>query len=847
LLERKGLSFGADTNASTGFDATVYKLDLPQNSPDLLDTALMLMRETASELTLAEDAVERERGVLLAEMRDRRTYQLKNLEDQIAFITPGARYANRLPFGTEDVLKQASAEDIRGYYTREYVPTNTVLVVIGDYDPHMVETEIRRYFSSWKAAPRPAPATAGPVDIMAQGQSDIYLDPSLPERIRIARNLAWDGRVTNTAQWRQKLLSRIGYAIINRRLAALAREADPPFKGAGFGTSDVFEDGRTTSLVIDTVAGGWKRGMEASVPVWHAGITHGFTESEVAEEMARLRTAYENAAAGEQTRSNRALFNEVTGWLEDGTIAESPSDRLMRFENFTPSVTPAAVLTALRQDSSALTAPLIRFEGKGAPEGGRDALRSVWEEAMAIPVSPPEIRDIPVFGYTDFGPAGKITTDRVDARLGIREIRFSNGVRLNLKPTNLRADRISFRLSLDGGNLLNTVENPLETTLVPMLPAGGLGKHSLDELTTILAGHTASLNVSNGTDDFLMSGTTTPRDLELQLQLLAAGLTDPGYRREGEVRFYRSLPDYFARMNATATSALSSNISAILSDNDPRFTIASQPDYEALTFAAMQPLVGDRLKNGAIEIGLVGDFDEAKAIDLVARTLGTLPEREPEFLPREAARERKFTPDRSQRTLYHDGESDTSLVYYVWPTADNRSQKETVHMSVLERVINLSLMESLREGLGMAYSPSVNSSMSQNWRDYGTFSISVSVRPDEIGKTENAINTIIENMRTQPVSADLLSRATRPLIEGYDNALKSNPGWLSLVDRAQSESDRIDRYKSTRAILETVSAGDLASLAQKYLVPGQAVIVHVLPRPESDRKQAGQTVVSTTD
>ncbi|MFV0645499.1 MAG: M16 family metallopeptidase, partial [Sphingomonadaceae bacterium] len=186
LLERKGLSFGADTNASTGFDATVYKLDLPQNSPDLLDTALMLMRETASELTLAEDAVDRERGVLLAEMRDRRTYQLKNLEDQIAFITPGARYANRLPFGTEDVLKQASAEDIRGYYAREYVPANTVLVVIGDYDPHMVETEIRRYFSGWKAAPRPAPATAGPVDIMAQGQSDIYLDPSLPERIRIA-------------------------------------------------------------------------------------------------------------------------------------------------------------------------------------------------------------------------------------------------------------------------------------------------------------------------------------------------------------------------------------------------------------------------------------------------------------------------------------------------------------------------------------------------------------------------------------------------------------------------------------------------------------------------------------
>ena len=100
LLEREGLAFGADTNASTSFEQTTYMLDLPRADPALLGTALMLMRETASELTFDPQAVTRERGVVLSERRDRNTWQLRNLEAQMAFLNPGARYARRLPIGT---------------------------------------------------------------------------------------------------------------------------------------------------------------------------------------------------------------------------------------------------------------------------------------------------------------------------------------------------------------------------------------------------------------------------------------------------------------------------------------------------------------------------------------------------------------------------------------------------------------------------------------------------------------------------------------------------------------------------------------------------------------------------
>src|SRR5687767_14620512 len=146
LLERNGLAFGADTNASTGFEQTQYKLDLPRNDPKLLDTALMLMRETVSELKFDEEAVARERGVVLSELRDSLTYARRNLEDQLEFLYPEATYPKRLPIGVPQTLNAATGASLRAYWEREYTPTDTSIVVVGDFDPALVEAKILAEF-----------------------------------------------------------------------------------------------------------------------------------------------------------------------------------------------------------------------------------------------------------------------------------------------------------------------------------------------------------------------------------------------------------------------------------------------------------------------------------------------------------------------------------------------------------------------------------------------------------------------------------------------------------------------------------------------------------------------------
>jgi zinc protease len=829
LLERLGLAFGADTNAETAFDYTQYKLDLPRAEESLLDTALMLMRETAGELLFDPDAVERERGVLLAERRDRTTFALRNAADQIEFMFPGSRFAARFPLADREDVATASAATLKGFWQRTYVPEKTTLVVIGDFDPAMVEAKIRARFGDWRAADGEPQPDAGPSDPTYADATDIYLDPALDEQVIAFRNGPWIDEPDTRAQRKTALLRALGYAVISRRMQLLAQSEDPPFRSAGVGTGDVFETARQTSLTVNAIEGQWQRGLTTAVTEYRRALEHGFSEAELAEQVAQLRTAYENAAAGAATRSNVAFAGVAIGLTRSERVPVSPSEQLAIFEEAVATATPASVLSAVREHALPLDDALLRYQGRAAPEGGDAALRTAFDAAIAAPVAPPEQASAIPFGYTDFGTPGTVVEDKTDEALGIRTLRFANGVMLNLKKTPLESDRIRIAVSIDGGQFLDTREEPLATALTGLLAAGGLGKHSLSELQTILAGRTVDAGFGAQTDAFRVAGVTTPRDLELQLQLVTAFLTDPGYRTEAVTRYRNSLPDFFARVDATPGSALGNRSGGVLSDNDPRFTLQPQAAYAALDFAQLRAAIGDRLAKGAIEVALVGDIDEPRAIELVGATLGALPAREAAFGDYDANNDRAFTADRSRRVLRHTGGADQALVQQAWPTEDYTDVVADSTLTLLRAVMEIAITEELREALGKTYTPNVANAQSRHYPGYGTFSITATVEPGEIDATSAAMRATVERLRAAPVDADLFQRARQPLLERLDNLLKTNAGWMSLVDRAQSQPDTIERYREAKARYQALTPADVQAMAARYLDPAQAVEIVILP------------------
>ncbi|WP_225204578.1 M16 family metallopeptidase [Novosphingobium huizhouense] len=828
LLERSGLAFGADTNAQTGFEHTLYMLDLPRNDPRLLDTALMLMRETASELRFDPQAVARERGVVLSELRDGQGYALDNLKDQLAFFYPRATYRNRLPIGTVQTLEAATADRLKAFWAREYVPAKATLVVVGDFDPAVVEAAIRARFDSWRAAPVAPRPDQGQVLPRQKGASDVWVDAPLSERVTASRHGRWIDEPDTIATRRANLLRQIGYGAINRRFVRLTRQVAPPFRGAGFGTSEVFKIGRTTNLIVDTEDGGWARGLATAAQVLDEALRQGFTEAEVAEQLAIVRTGIENAAASADTRSNGALVAAALALVRDEQVPTTPQSALDRFNAFAPSITPAAVLAALKDEALPLRDPLLRFQGRTPPKGGAAALRKAWNHAreQADPRAASAVGGS--FAYGDFGPAGAVVADATDPAFGIRTIRFANGVRLNLKRTTIETDRIQVRLSLDGGELLETREDPTAVELTSVLAMGGLGKHSQDELQTLLAGRSVFNGIAASGETFLASGTTTRRDLALELQLLAATITDPGYRPEAEVLFRQNMTNFFARRDATPGLALANELSAILTDNDPRFTLQSEETYQKLTFEDLRRRIADPFAHGAIELALVGDFDEAQAIDLVARTFGALPPRAAEFAPREAARERHFTARRDLVVIRHKGAANQAIVRLVWPTTDDGDALETLRLELLQEVAGIEVTDTVRERLGKSYSPGASSAMSRVYRGWGTFTLNASVDVADIAATRAAFAETVQGLLAAPVDADVLQRARAPMLERLDNALKGNGGWMALAERAQSRPDRLDRFARARARLSAITPAELQATARKWL-GARPVTVLVLP------------------
>lgn len=837
LLEREGLAFGADTNASTGFDRTEYKLDLPRTDPELLGTALMLMRETVSELTISPEAVERERGVILSERRVRNGYALKNIIDSLEFGYPDARLSTRIPIGTLETLEAATAEGLRGFWEREYVASDTIMVVVGDYDPSLVEQEIKTRFSDWTAKPSEEQPLSGPVDFDDRGRTGIYLDPALTESIAILRHGPYLEKLDTVEQRRKYLLRNIGQNIVSRRLQRLLRTEDPPFRGASMSTSDFFKEARTTQITVSTVEGQWVRGLNAAIDEYRRAMQHGFTEAEIAEQVSNLRTSFQNSVSNAGTRSNGSFVGEATTISRGDRVPDAPREALDRFNAVVPTITPGAVLEEFRAEALDLTDPLIRFSGKSAPEGGEAALREAVSKAFAREVSPPEDNGVTEFGYTDFGEPGAIVSDIKTADYDIRTLRFANGVMLNLKPTDLADDRVSVRVAIDGGQMLSTRANPNATELTSLLTSGGLGKHSIDELQSILAGKSVSGSFSAGDEYFISSATTTPRDLELQMQLLAAFVTDPGYRAEGLGPWRKSLEDFYARLGKTPVSAYSEAQYARLTDNDPRFVREPIESYSQLDYDHLRSNIADRLDNGAIEIAVVGDFDEAKIIDYVARTFGALPKRENAFRAYDDGRRTvPVTDDRSETVVKHDGEPDQAMVRYVWPTTDDSDWTETSQFNLLSRVVRLMLTEKLREELGQTYSPIVGNSLSGHFDDFGVFEIGASVDVAQVEATRKALDETLAELLAKAPDEDLMARARQPLYESLDNRLKTNGSWMSIVDHAQSKPEYLERFKTTRERYEVMTGEDMLALARTYLQPGKAIPFVVLPSEKAKAK-----------
>ncbi len=845
LLERNGLAFGADTNASTDVDETSYQLDLPRNSPALIDTALMLMRETASELLIAPAAVDRERGVIQSERQTRESFAYRNYLDAEDFEFPGARQTARSPIGLESIIRTAPAQRIRDFYDAYYRPERATLVIVGDIDVDAVEAAVRARFADWTGRGVALPeADPGPFRFDRPAVADIFVHPAINETVSIIRHRAAPLERDNRAQRQRYALEAIGEAIIRRRLSTVALAADAPIIGGVMSETGAWDQLRVVTLYASARDGAWRSAIRVMENEQRRAVEHGFTDAEVAEQVASWRAAYRNAVASAGTRNSASLAGQLLGSADGDSLFTTPLISQNVAEGALARANGATVTAAFRNMVQGFGEPMVRVTIKQPIEGGGAAVLAAYTAATQLAVAPPVERATAAFAYTNFGTPGRVVADDRVADLGIRRVRFANNVMLNIKRTDFEDDRVRILVRVDGGDLLATRAQPLRVALANLVALGGLEAHSADELRSILAGRSVAMAFGSSTDSFDLSGITTPAELLLQAQLYAATIRNPGYRPEAVTLLRRILPQQYAQAEATPGAVIGRLLPAIIADDDPRAVVPPLETMMALDWAETRASMADALASGAIEIGIVGDIEEQAAIDVIAATFGALPTRRATFDPRIAERVRSFASDLSLRTLLHRGERDQAAILTYWPTRDDADLREDLELDLLAAVFQLSLTDDLRERLGRSYSPSASSSLSSDFPGYGILFAGANVDFADIAESEAAIAAIAARLRDAPISEDVLRRARAPIVEQSRAARRTNSYWLNYARVASSEPARLDRSRLAPAMLDAISVADIQRVAQRYLRDDRMLRVRVVSRDAAAGIAAGAAATS---
>lgn len=831
LLEREGLAFGADTNASTGFEQTIYRLDLPGSDPALIDTALMLMRETASELTLAPEAIERERGVLAAEARTRETYAARRTRHQLEFLAPGTVFARqfRNPAVRANVA-QAAASDLAGFYRRLYRPDNALLVVAGEVDPDRIEERIASHFGDWQAPGEGMSRTQnGRIDVLRRGEAANFVDPDSEYIVRMGRFAPYSQPVDTIADTRRRMLVSLGTSMLTRRLERIATDPGAPILGGNASLSDFFELADFASLTLQARDGEWAGAIARAEQEWRRAILHGFTIAELAEQLANFGLTYRTSAEQAAARRNEGLASTLLAAAKNERLVVTPATRLAIFEQIKPDLTLEAVNYAFREVFGNDGDPLIHVSTPTAIAGGPEAILAAFRASRRQLVEPPASAPPRAFAYDDFGQPGLLAEDLTIEGFGYRQLRFANNVRLNLKRTDFEPGRVRYTVRIGSGMLAIPDDRMAASTLMSNAMAqGGLGRHSFDELRAIMAGRNVDYGIGVGNDRFGVSGSTTRADLPLQLAVSSAYLTDPGYRPEALARFRAFLPSFFARADASPQAASSFAVPALLTDNNPRFGTPPRPLLETVTMDDLQAVVAREFAEAPIEIAVVGDIDEAEVIAAVARTFGALPARKLVLGLHSGARQAAFTGQRGEIVLTHAGQPDQALVHLYWPLTDDDDAQEEASVRLLAEVMGLVMAEEIREQLGASYSPSASAAMSDTFEGFGTFAASALVAPDDADAVLGAMRAIANRLATTPVDDDVLERARRPMIERLAMSRKDNGYWLGLLSEAQLRADRLDRYRTYEARLRAVTPEALRIVAARYLVPGNALAIRIV-------------------
>ncbi|WP_294322070.1 M16 family metallopeptidase [uncultured Sphingomonas sp.] len=835
VWQRLGVTFGSDSNASTSFTQTVYKLDLPSATPTGLDESMKILSGMMAEPTLTQGALNAERPVVLSEQREQPGPQVRFGDAVRALFFAGQPLSDRSPIGNVDTLQAATAASVKAFHDRWYRPDRAIIVIAGDADPAILEAMVKKHFSSWQGTgPSPAEPKFGAPKANEPVAAAVS-EPTMPTLVQMAVLRPWTVGDDTILFNQERMIDQIALRILNRRLESRAR-AGGSYISAGANLDDVSRSANITQLSILPLGDDWAAALRDVRQSIADAMRTAPTQAEIDREVAEIRAGMENEVRTAPVTAGALLADNLISATDIRETVAGPETSLRIFEGavtkkfFTPARVQAAtkkvfegtatraIVNTRTPDPTAqakLTAALSEtIAGSATRRGGQGAIGfdrlAPLGKPGAITGRSMALNDPPV-ERVDFANGSSLLLFPNESETGKVYVRVRFGRGLNALPIDRRTPAFAADLAL--------VASGIQT------PKGVLGQEELDRLT---GGRQIGLSFGMDDDAFSLSGITTAADLTDQLKLIAAKLQSPAWDPAPVARARAVMLASYDALGASPDGVMSRDLDALLHDNDPRWGTPDRKEIAALTPQAFKALWQPLLASGPVEVQVFGDVSQQAAIDAVAATIGTMTPRPPLASPAPPVRFPAHVATPVTRT--HGGQPNQAAAAIAWPTgAGSAGLTESRKLEVLAAVFRDRLLDRLRSQAGVSYSPNVDNGWPVGLPGGGRIMAIGMVPPDKTGFFFDLARELAADLVRTPVPEDELDRAKLPVIQMIARMSSGNMFWMNQTQGGTRDPARLAAIPGIINDIRGTTPAELQALAAKYLVPAKDWSMQVLP------------------
>ena len=835
ILEEMGVQFGANLNAYTSFDETVYKLQVPTDRTDLVDKAFLVLEDWAHQVTFDDKDIDDERGVIVEEWRLGLGAEDRMMKKYLPVLLKGSRYAERLPIGDMNIVKNAPYSEFRKFYRDWYRPDLMAVIIVGDLPVKEMERKMKQHFATL-ANPVDAPQRLE-YDIPGNEEPLIAIVTDKEATASIVQLIIKHPEIEEktVSDYRNTLIQRLYNGLINKRFNEITLDPDAPFIYAGSDYSNFL--GPIDAYAVYALAK--ENEIENSLAVLMLENERikrfGFTQTELDREKLDLMTSYDRLAKEADKINSDRLANEyVRNFIKKEPIPGLLTENAYA-QHFIPDITLEEVnqlaVKWFTDENICLIVMAPEKEGIHIPSEN-DLLQIMNESKQAnLTEYIDYVSDEPLLAKTPEG--SRVFRRRDDANFGYTELIFMNGVHVLLKPTDFKNDQILFAGFSPGGISLYLDEDYMSAIMATSIVLmSGLGNFDQIELGKKLAGNTAALSPYINEIHEGVTGSAAPKDLETMLQLNYLYFTETRRDEKAFNTLISQLKNQVANMRANPTYAYMDTLYKVLTNNHPRtVTIPTEAQIDRIRLDHALYMFNDRFSDASdFKFAMVGNFDINSVIPLLETYLGGLPSKQRVETWRDVT---PHFPGGITNLDFARNSEEQSSVNISMKGSFKWDIKERICFSIFTSILDIKLRESMREEQGGVYGVNAEGSVSLHPKPRYSLDFAWGCSPDNVDQLVATVFAEAKKIKNSGPTETDLNKVKEIFIREREISMKENSFWQQVLLNTYRQGDKLMTFEEYRKLVNSVKTKDIRRVARQYFNEMNYVVGKLMPAPNS--------------